>query len=468
MSHAAGAVFRATREEAAESKEWARRVGLVLAETALNVGHGGGFVHSITSTYEQRLVDIGPDNAALLLPDEIIESAMERLEGAERDDSWWSQFGIAAGALLAATGELRALTSLEATAEAEGLSTIDKILLSLSQPRTATLAIIIALVLAAFAPLAMSGLRLGILRYRHPDLDVQTAALGAAGSRLAMYDALDGNAWSATKLLADIVSNTPEGIELVSIRLQQSDRSFSVMGTAIGHDGLRAPEVIVRMQDQLRGSRLFNEIKLNIAEGNNSGQHDFELSAKVLTPHRRPQYEIEQDFANWTLAQRQARQPPPDLTAKAAPTEELAAQPERVIGAPPRDTTPKAAADGGVTGGPSRRSPAEVDDKTASRNDDGPRKRSHLDGLGDSGPADTRKKSNTEDRALGSSAGPGAVPPPLDEATIQAMTSRDEILAHAAAVAAAKNRINAEDEPELYARLSKDFDLLMARLREVS
>jgi hypothetical protein len=462
VTHPNGAVLRSTREEAEDGTEWCRCIARTLAETALNAGHSGAFAEKLLQDHGGTIGAIGAGDAALLLPAEILEHAATEVDGlpAEAvggDAAWWSRYGIALGVLIAATNDLAPLTTLERAPIVERPSLVMQAATRLSTPRAAVMTALACLGIMAVVPVLASGTRLALLKQRYPDLATQTVAIAETRGQLAMYTALEDEAWSMTKLLSDVVCNTPEGIDLFSIRLVQSDGSFAVTGEARSHDSLSAPEIVALMQEHLRDSRLFGEIRLNLGDGNNYGHYKFDLSGKVTAPHWRSPYEVENDFARWTLAKRQAGEGPPEETKEPEekPTEDpadtrtVAADPEPRDPAP-RDDPPDEATASADT---------DSDGSTASRT------RARPVGPGSVGGGGGDSRSDTDSRG-GRGPGPGAIPEPLTDAQITAMTI-EEIRAHQILISNARKRTRRGDDPALDERLKNDFDRLMNRLREL-
>lgn len=438
ITHAQGAVFRATREAAASADDFTQRVMRVLAETALNSGHTGAFVDSLVQTKQAAIASVEPDDAALLMPPEIIDAARRRLDGTRTDAAWWRRYGVVAGVALAATSELAPLTAMLDAPAIEKPSILVRAADALSRPRTALTAVIICLLILALTPLAASGLRLGILRMRYPDIREQERAIEQKKTQLAMYTALEQQAWCASKLLSDIVCNTPQGIELEKIDLKRDNNSFtfSVRGQARPHGDLTsAQEVIALMKEQLDRSGIFRKTRFTLDDPNAYGHYQFDLTAEVQRPHRRQHYEPggELDFANWTLADRQGGRGPSIVSPPPAEEQE----PERVVAAGPEGDEDLA---GASPGGGSGRRPLF------------PSREGVLSTVTDRDPDSLPERLET--------------PPPLTEAQINAMTI-EEVKAHLPKVANARNHTRRSDDEELKERLQNEFQMLMTRLQEL-
>jgi hypothetical protein len=434
ITHANGAMFRTTREEATSTEDWKRRVTSVLAETALNAGHTGPFVDALVQREAQAIASVDLDGALLVMPPEITDAARAQLDGTRGDGTWWSTYGIAAGVLLAATGEFAPLTTLLDAPAVEKPSPFLKAGEALSRPRTAMITVIVCLLILGLAPVAASGLRLGILRLRHPHIEEQVREVEQRQEALAMYAALEEQAWCSSKLLADIVCNTPEGIELEEIRLQRSNNSFSVRGEAQPRRDRSAKEVVALMQEQLLASRIFDKIDLTWGDPNNYGYYQFDLSAKIESPHRRQRYETggDLDYENWPLADRQRGAGP--RVAEAPPAREE--EPQQVAAGPPP------ADEGESESSPSGRSLRP--------------------------PRTTGPDTLLQSEVRGTEAGlPDRldIPEPLTEEQINAMTIA-EVRGHLTKVARAKEYARKSKDDELFERLDNEFQQMMARLKE--
>jgi hypothetical protein len=162
-----------------------------------------------------------------------------------------------------------------------------------------------------FAPLVISVLRTWSISLRYPDLDAQVTAVERVEKQQVMYTELNKRAWPMTKLLADITANTPVGIELESVRITNDNETFAVNGQARPEAGQSATDLVAKMQANLRGTGIFTEIGLNWGKSDSYGNFEFDLSGHVERPTRRFRYDMERDFANWTLEARVNNDPPP-------------------------------------------------------------------------------------------------------------------------------------------------------------
>jgi hypothetical protein len=172
--------------------------------------------------------------------------------------------------------------------------------------------------------MVFSVLRLGVLSLRYGDLDKELADVKNYKAQAAIYQELQNqHVWPMTKLLGDIVSNAPEGIELEVIKVD-GGQTFAVSGTSRSNDGKSPAEVVALMQEHLRSSNQFQDVVLNWGQGNNMGVYKFDLSAKVAKPYKIVSYDSDRDFKLWTLQMRQAGDPRTSA-GSAKPTEAVAA-----------------------------------------------------------------------------------------------------------------------------------------------
>lgn len=315
LTHAGGAVFRGTREDAATTEAWQKSVTRVVAETGLSVGHTGGFVDNLAHGARQMAASLQSNQSALFVPREIIASANQRVQGAGGDSRWWSRFGIALGAVLARSGPLAPLTQFQSAPPIEKPSRIKSFVASLSQPRTAMRLAALTVLLLAFGPMLVHGLRWGVLRLRFGNLQTQVKAVNEYKHQLSMYKAMrDQQVWPMTKLLSDIATNTPEGIDLESMRVEHGSE-FAVQGTARDNAGKKATELVAQMQADLHASGIFADVVYDWGEGTSMGVYKFNLSGKVANAYKQREYDPTHDFALWTLQARQAGDPAPGKDA---------------------------------------------------------------------------------------------------------------------------------------------------------
>jgi hypothetical protein len=464
LTHANGAILRATRESATDHGGWLTRVNRVVAETALSVGHTGPFVEGVVASLNATLPD--DDGAVAMLPPETIDAARLRLGGLDRDGNWWARYGIAAGVLLAASDpELAPLTRLEQDPPIERPSRIRDAANKLSKPRAATVTVIVCLLVLMLAPLLFSGLRLVALKARFPEIEQQKLAVDRANRQVAMYRSLEKQSWPMTKLLSDIVSNTPETIQLETLRVSHADSSFHITGEARPDRdaNLSAPEVITLMQENLKQCGIFSEVNPNWEDAGIMTGFVFDMVAKIDRPYRRFRYPVELDYDKWPLQRRRAKLGPiedeePDTALADADAgdgeaaDDESADPVRVATGGDTDSTParsgSANRSGSNAGSGSGRSPSR------------PRPTRTIGGGGD---GDAGNRSDTGDRVKGGVPESMSVPEALSKEQIDAM-SIDEARSHLSELATARQFARRSNDEELQARLKQEWNWIKERL----
>ena len=492
LSHSNGTVFRATRESSEQDAEWRESVSRVLGETALNVGHSASFVESMVEQTRQRLAESEMTSDMLLIPDEVVNVASAKLEGVTADREWWHEYGIAAGAALAATGSISALTNIQQHPPREKPSRLLDFATRLTQPRTAAKAIAACVLILALGPLAFSGLRLQLLQWRFGDVEQKLQRIGEAEGMLAMYSYLDTNARSMTKLMSDVACNTPNGIEINSIRVNQSG-VLNIDGRAIPQDdGKTAKELVSLMQQRMAETFIFDNIELDWGDPDNYKIYEFSLRADVTRPHHEFQYPVERDYGRYTVVDRRDGNEPLSL-------DELIAQGNNdgaASSASTGDGQRLADAGSGSRQSPDAAQTASEQRQSATRRSDNSGRDSTSrtpgargNGAPDNATASTDRGGRTDrpDRRSGRRTGPSGgsgksrsdvtergqggqtpdrlkVPDPISEEEVNQM-SKTEVMDHLRKVATARGHHG--DDEELQERLSREFSILRDRLKEL-
>jgi hypothetical protein len=174
---------------------------------------------------------------------------------------------------------------------------------ALSSPRRATIVVAVCLLIIAFGPLLISGLRIGVLSLKLPQLDRSLEAARQAEMQLAMYRELKKHAWPMTKLLADIACSTPESIDIEQILIRHGER-IAITGRARKDGDRTAQQVTALMGDNLHDTEVFSQIYLKWGDPNNFDAYEFSLTAEVVDPYRIHDYPMELDYGRWTLSDR--------------------------------------------------------------------------------------------------------------------------------------------------------------------
>lgn len=440
-------------------------------------------------------------------------------EGTPAEDAaWWRANGLAVAAALGWFGSTRALVALRHQPPGERPSRLGDFLNHIAEPALASRLLVAALLALALAPPLVTGARLLLLQWKVGDLAAREQAIQAHRQRVAMYSELQRRAWPMGKLLGDLACVTPEGIDWQDITLSQ-DRNVSVRGVARPQDGQSGSEVLLKMERQMRDSRIFDKVQKKWDASDGKGSVDFTLSAQVARPTLRPNYSVEQDFGRKTLSERrygpekpeEPEAPQPVASAEpgtlphepsladdtshaenephAAPAGDAASHATDTAGEGAKHSTgggKKKGKGDGVSAKPS----GKVDTKPASKpaaatpkdaggeaaaSQDKPGETPATgageegDGAGKQGRAGRRAGAGSgsgglarrTERTPGSSDGEFKPPPPLSDADIQAMTL-PEVSEALRRVAEARRRDPRQDEA-VTARLKEEFTKLLAR-----
>jgi Tfp pilus assembly protein PilN len=395
-----------------------------------------------------------PDEAVLILPQELKNTLNDRIDGTGADTAWWSEFGIAAGAVLARCGALAPLTTMIDTQPTSAPSIIHRYSERLSNPRTATLVVAAVVLVLALSPIIFNGLRLGLLKLRYSSLDERLAQVQQAQQSLTMYEELEEQAWPMTKLLADIANCTPLGIELDIIRIRQG-QFFTVAGKASPRDDHSATELVSMMERQLRDTGIFTDVVFTWKDPTALNQYEFDMTAKITRPHYSVHYDVERDFGRYTHEMRRNGDP--------APTdgEQTTRTPSNADVTTPAPIGARASAGDGISDAGRRNPVVEPGPSTDDKESTGPVRESRATQGG-----------RSDDRDLGVVGGrgegtrdPSELPEFLSESTI-ATLSKQETIDRLSKVANAKRRW--KDDKETMDKLNEQWKLLMDQLKTAS
>jgi hypothetical protein len=390
---------------------------------------------------------------------------MARLAGASEDRAWWSQFGIAAGAVLAITGELAPLTAMLGSVPVATPSRISEIVHCLSNRRIAMTAALVCILVLIFGPMIVHGLRLAVLSLRHSEVDRDRRLVEALEDQHKMYMELHERGWSVTKTLSDIACNTPLDIEVDLIRITAADRGFVMMGKALGRasENLTARDNVVLMQKNLHDTGMFKDVTFTIEKGDFSGRYNFDLSARIDRPFHPFDYASkakERDFAVWTHLDRIMGKSLEDVTEAsrlASATREGDGEPVELVAAADSEdsardsTTPDAGSDATASDGRSGSAPTRLSSRP------GPLTSRASGASTGGGPASF---SEVDERPVTNA--PVTVPAAITQAQVDAM-SQEEVKSALSNVSKARQLASLSDEDK--ERLKNEFNMLLKRLR---
>ena len=477
LTHANGAMLRAMREDSESASIWRRAVVRSFVESAMNVGHSTAFVDGAATTLEGVVAGMDLEDARLIIPEEVIDHASNRVDNARSDRAWWSTYGIGVGVLLAVAGPLASLTTMREEPDTGRPSRLASLMETLSQPRAAMLTVVACLIILAITPIAMSGLSYMVLKMRHGDVGQDLKVIRDAERELAMYDLLAEKTWSNTKVLGDIACNIPPGVDVEVMRVQQSDQSFTMAGRVVPDKdrGVSALDNLNDMKSKLGSTGIFTQVSFDAGEPDAYGAYDFSMSGKVSAPHRQFEYPIEDDYGAWTYAERLAGIDPSEGGQEFGEATDEGSRPAVAVNTTPsrpssrtpvRPTTPRATTDPP----PGRLNPADAR-KTDNNDEDSTEEEARRTGrtpprrvVDRSGDSDASSRADVDQR-VGSGAGDNALPELLSVTEINSM-SKDEV--RQALIEVSKASRLHKDDPEIAGQLREQRQLLMKRLREAA
>lgn len=433
--------FRVVREDASDADAWREAAGRAVAETLLLAGVDDDLAAQLVTrargelaTHEHGMLSIGgPD----------VRQLAARAAGAPDDAAWWQEWGLLAGAALASTGELAPTARLRAQEMRQAGGVLARIVERCSEPRTAGALVAAAIAAAALLPMGIAGLRVALLEWKLPDPEAYERSLRRTDQQLAMYRDYERYAWPMTKLLGDLSSTTPEGIELESVSMGVGS-PVTISGAAKPQGTQSATDAILLMERQMRDSGVFDRVVKNWDAPNQAGIIKFTLTCTVAKPSQMPAYPEIQDFAKRTLRDRRygpessgASASAPAAAARPAPPEpDAAASP--VLAANPPSAPPKAPDDAAAA-------PA-APESTATAAGDSRSRRGFGTAANDAARRGSSRPASPDDAA--------AVPDPLSDADIAAM-SKAEASQALARVSKARNMKNLD--PAVEQRLKDEF-----------
>ncbi|MDG2291990.1 MAG: PilN domain-containing protein [Phycisphaerales bacterium] len=448
-------LVRATQEELDSAGATAQSIHTLLLESALQTGSASDTARELADRTTQGLGSDAADHM-LLLPAPVISDMRERIHGVDVDEQWCKTWGVAAGAALAMSNDLVLLTTFRQQLPQENPSLIESTTSRLKTTEVAAWLALTAVLVLAFGPLIVHGLRLGLLKVLHPGIEAQVSDYESGRNRQTMYSAMLAETWPMSKLLADIANNTPEGIELESVKLGHGE-PVKIRGIAKPNGDQDAAALATKMKAQLQGSGVFNDVTLRWENSETYGDREFDITAKVERPHFRPAYITEQDFGAWTLVSRRSGEGPGGDTSEADSSTATAAAETT----PSSDTTES--------------NPTSLTSRTGSGDE------TTLSGSSSSRPSrpssnrDTTRpnrgtnsgvasRGNSDDQGADLTSIPtGRIPEPLTEEQIQTLTL-SEARIKLKEVADARKHVRDEEVSE---RLRNEFKMIMAHMREL-
>lgn len=462
---------------------WPSAAETTMLESALRSGADAATLQSLLGALREALEAAGDGGFGCTEAD---RRTLGMLLDSTQDADWWRDMGLHVGAAHAWFGPMRALVSLRERPAGERPTRLGEFLNRISEPQMALRLAVACLIAMAVVPPLVSGARLLLLQWKVGDLAARERAIRSHRESISMYGEMQRRIWPMGKLIGDLACVTPEGVDWEDVKLSQ-DRNVIIRGSAHPQDGLNGTEVILKMERQMRDSRIFDRVQKKWDAPDGKGAVAFTMSAVVARPTLRPNYGAEQDFGKKTLAERRFGAEKPDeetpVADAAAPTPASIPQEPSLGDEPPAkavatDTAPpsepaadttNAAANAGskvvssLKGGSrsTGKKTGEASTDAASSSSDGAAggRGSRRSGSGGGSGAGLAKRS---ERTPGSADSTVPIPEPLSDEQIAAMT-KSQALEAVSKVSQARNSGAVDDDTKK--RLKSEFDKLMAKIR---
>ncbi len=419
------------------------------------------------------------------------------LAHAPDDAQWRAQYGDLVGVALALRGPLAPLTGLLPAEPRRSQGLLLDTLHRMDSPSAIKKLAVAACLTVVFGPMAIAGIRVGLLSLRIDDPASFEKAMQLSERRLALYGQIDQVGWPMTKLLSDIACTTPDGIELESITIDHG-ANIQVRGVARGIGEQSSVDAIVLMEQRMRASKVFTRLVKSWEEPK-GGSTEFSITAQAADPMLIVRYSESQDFGKKSIAEQRwgaidadgflievgagstapaagaasttaASTPANPIadaasagagTATPAPPVVAAATPAPADGAKPTSAGAASTAAGATSASTDAVTLDATDEHGAGAEVEGERSgRGRRGSLAAAGAGEASRRGRP---AVGSaSAAPAPIPPALTQDQVDGM-SRDEARDMLIKVAELRGRLDLDEETA--ARLKRDFDLLKVRTR---
>lgn len=472
--------IRSTREDGSDPQAWRTSLARAAMETLLSANVPVTTAEAMVREFSGRVASDESDRI-MAVPEGASRAARGIVSGGDTLDV--VDRIVVAGAVAAMDGPLSAFTRLIREVARERPHPVQAAIDRLSEPRLAGRLLIAAVLVVMFAPLAFAGLRYGILSLKVDDLEALERSNRITRQQVAMYRELRTNAWPMGKVLGDLANAMPEGVDVETISIGQSE-GITVRGIAKPteikdpsgkKESLDAAEVVGRMQHDLEDSGIFRRAKYEFKAEDGRGWREFTMTCEVTGPTRQPDYKPEEDYAIRTLRDRRYpnwRDVEGTEGGAAAPPEEARASSERGDRDPASTDEDESSDESGATDEAS----AEVADAGESPEGSGDGSAATAT-AGDAAAAGATRgigRRGTTPRPSPGESGAGTppqptsgvnveVPPPMTDEEISALSKSDAL---ALLNRMAKARQSPSIDQATKDRLKADFDRLMQHIRK--
>ncbi len=292
-----GLSVRSTR---IDPSQWPDAATVAVVESALRGGMSSDQAETLVELLDEAIAAAGDGGFGCTQIDR--DALAARVNGLDDVDAW-REHGLKALAALIWFSHARPLVSLRAQPLGERPGHIGEWINRLGDPRSLVRAAVAVALLLVLAPPLFAGSRLLLLHWKIGDMESKERSLRSYEKQLNLYSDLSRRVWPMGKLLGDLASVTPEGVDWEDLTLSQ-DRNISIRGLAKTQDGQSGTEVILILEKQMRDSNVFDKVTKRWDPPDAKGMVKFTLNATVVKPTLRPNFKEAQDFGRKTLSER--------------------------------------------------------------------------------------------------------------------------------------------------------------------
>ena len=292
-----GLSVRSTR---IDPSQWPDAATVAVVESALRGGMSSQQAETLVELLDEAIAAAGDGGFGCTQNDR--DALAARVNGLDDVDAW-RQHGLKALAALIWFSDARPLVSLRAQPLGERPGHLGEWINRLGEPRSFVRAVVAVALLLILAPPIFAGSRLLLLHWKIGDMESKERSLRSYEKQLNLYSDLSRRVWPMGKLLGDLASVTPEGVDWEDLTLSQ-DRNISIRGLAKTQDGQSGTEVILILEKQMRDSHVFDKVTKRWDPPDAKGLVKFTLSAMVVKPTLRPNFKEAQDFGRKSLSER--------------------------------------------------------------------------------------------------------------------------------------------------------------------
>ena len=290
-------VLRSTRESSNDDATWRDAVTHSVIETAITANEPLDKIDALRN--EVRAAIEGRDEL-LLLPSSLRSYLLDAVEGTG-DETWWQEWGLSVGALLASTGPLHPLTTFRLHRPVQSGGALGEMMRTLSKSNLMIPILIAAFFAITAIPMATAWVRLKIIENKIEDQSKLEQVLETTDMQKGVYIEIAKRSWPITKLLGDLANCVPLGIEAETIIVNEGD-SIILRGSAGAYKGQSPIALIHEMLGRMKSTNVFTDFNYSEDPINSGGRVEFSINTRVEEPFRQVR-SFTQDFAKTSHAQ---------------------------------------------------------------------------------------------------------------------------------------------------------------------